>query len=221
MPHRPKSLFSEFLIFLVESQKDYHIKRELLFSSPPPTIPTTKMTTVEMKTTTTAFTIAQMTYMAYTEASYQTRETINTEIVEVPIQPSINTTTMTITTSMPSKTTQLKTKPVSQDSFLEFCVFQRPQQSNQYIQEGKTKRVRGLSGVKELGLICLGFRCITKMRLSVPKFATVLKESRWCVIQFVSTGSLAKQSLHSTTTLLLLTKLSEEGAYVTPGGSFA
>lgn len=61
------------------------------------------MTTVDLKTTTTAFTIAQMTYMAYTEASYQTRETINTEIVEVPIQPSINTTTMTITTSMPSK----------------------------------------------------------------------------------------------------------------------
>lgn len=98
---------------LVESQKDYHIKREQIFSTPAPTVPSTKMTTLEIKTTTSTFTIAQMTYMAYTEASFQTREnTERNDIIEIPIPTNMTfhhhhqQQPPTVTTNTPSKSSQ-------------------------------------------------------------------------------------------------------------------
>lgn len=84
---------------IVESQKDYHIKREQLFTTPAPTLPTTRMSTTEMKTTTSTFTIGQMTYMAYTEASFQTREHSNTEYMAIPLPMPTNITVPTTATS--------------------------------------------------------------------------------------------------------------------------
>lgn len=96
-------MFNLLICVAVESQKDYHMKRQQFFTTPTPTTPTTRMTTTEMKTTTSTFTIGQMTYMAYTEASFQTRESTSTEYIHVPPPPTNVTHVAVTTTNMPSK----------------------------------------------------------------------------------------------------------------------
>ncbi|GLV39406.1 Glial cell line-derived neurotrophic family receptor-like [Carabus blaptoides fortunei] len=106
---------------VVESQKNYHMNRsEQMQTTTPSTLAPTKMTTMEWKTTPSVH-FQQATIITMTEATLQTRRSTTVENFSPPI-PTVTTTT---TTTIPPR----------------FCVFQRPHQSNQYIREGKTKRM--------------------------------------------------------------------------------
>ncbi|XP_063929586.1 uncharacterized protein LOC135141921 isoform X2 [Zophobas morio] len=121
---------------VVESQKDFHMKKaaEMAALTTPST---TKATTPLEVRTRPSFAIHHITVMTATEAPLQTRENTIAEFIPPP-QPFIPTsTTTTTTTAATTTTTAMATTTIPP----KYCVFPRPQFPNQYIKEGSFKRI--------------------------------------------------------------------------------
>ncbi|XP_018331547.1 uncharacterized protein LOC108741291 isoform X2 [Agrilus planipennis] len=124
---------------VVDSQKDYHLKkaieRGLLTSTATPLVTTTGRIRMEP--------LDQVTVISVTQASVQTKVHTTMENTLPPEIPSTITTTTTTTTTTHKPTTTTPTTTTTEATTIppRFCVFQRHDFPDQYIKEGTSKRI--------------------------------------------------------------------------------